>query len=355
MLFLSAFAETDKESGANRLRKLREGLAIHGWQVDWLGPTGGYIVHGAGRKLGALHHLWRGTRAWARKNDGKILLSLPPPWLLGLGFFLALFYSKRLIVDFRDPILNQAVNPRGLFYRISVGALQWFLVKRAALVIVCAERIGDYLPCPEKSKLTVLAGLDAEELAETQQSSEARNNLRIVYGGTFYGSRSPLPLLEAIAKAAPDLQFDFYVNFQDPSQAQETQNKVKALGLGQRIQFHAQLPRERFLQELRQSGAGLVITHSIGSEYAIPGKIFDYITAGVVSWVVSTDAGLLEFLDRFEIPSVITPGWEENQILEGIKLLRETLTKNLPAKEAGGHALLAAEQAKLFVEKLEKL
>jgi len=41
-LLVSAFAENGKESGANRLRKLRMGIQLLKHECDWMGPTWGF-------------------------------------------------------------------------------------------------------------------------------------------------------------------------------------------------------------------------------------------------------------------------------------------------------------------------
>jgi len=353
-LLVSAFAEDGQESGANRLRKLRFGLEELGHECAWLGPVSGFISRGAGKKMLTTWRLLEGIWRWSRNHrDGFVLISLPPPWLLPAAFLISYFLPQRLLVDFRDPILNQRINSRGRLYRFILRNLEAGVILRARLVILAAERIKDHLSVTNRKTVTVLAGLDDREVAEWSSKNLPRNRRKVIYGGTFYGSRSPLALLEAIAAESTNLVFEFYVSFNDGAEELAVTSQIRALGLAEKVRLYPQVPRPRFMEVLRGAGAGLVITHSEGSDYAIPGKIFDYITAGVLPWVISRDPGLLEFLEANKVSALVSDAWKKENLLAGLRRLEEMLAKQ--GSEAVSHERLSAKfQAELLVDALRE-
>ncbi len=353
-LLLSAFTADDIQSGANRLRKLKIGLEANGENCKWLGPEGGFVVNGGWRKIAASWRLFSSAFRWGReKRDNYVVISLPPPWILVPAFALALIIPEQLVVDYRDPIFNQQINPRSYLYRTILGFMEWFLNSRARLIIVAAPRISSHVSPSRRKPVTVLAGLDEKELEVTRSSGKARDLKKVIYGGTFYGSRSPGLLLEAISKESSELRFEFYVSFNDAAEENSTKSQVSGLGLSSRVSFHSQVPRTEFLEILRGAAAGLIITHAEGSDYAIPGKIFDYLSTGVLPWVISRDAGLLELLRDHSLKASITEGWTEAQLRSGIRQLAAKLSSDC-SLGFEVEKLSVTRQARILVEKLRE-
>jgi glycosyltransferase involved in cell wall biosynthesis len=339
-LLVSAFSESGNESGANRMRKLAAGIKAHGYQAEWLGPPHGFFLGGALGKISLSLWLLVKCMRWAMpKEKGWILISLPPPWLAPLAACVAIFFPSRLILDFRDPLLNQDINPRPFIFRSVVGFLQKWAVRRARLVVVAAPMIAGHVGAPPGKTATVLGAVAEEEAKRLLGNPVNRNKAVIVYGGTFYGSRSPGALLEALAEYQGELLFEFYVSFNDAAEEAEARKQIARLGLGERVRLAGQIPRREFLERLRRAGGGLVITHSKGSDYAIPGKVFDYLTAGVVPWVISEDKGLLDFLGAYRVNAVVTRGWTKEELLQG---LQEFSAATAAATEAGQAEVLAS-------------
>ncbi len=325
-LLVSAFSPNGKESGANRLRKLRYGLEANGSECHWLAPTDGFIAHGALSKIFSSGQILLASYRWIKANSqGFVIVSLPPPWLMPIAFVLACFIPRRLVVDYRDPILNQKINSRSSLYRFVLGSLEAAVNRRVRLIILAAKGIENFIASGIRAPVTILAGLDERELADTQASEKVRDKFKVIYGGTFYGSRSPLTLFQAIAKEPGKLKFEFYVSFNGEAEREAALEKISDLNLQDKVKISPQVSRPEFLGILREAGAGLVITHAEGSDYAIPGKIFDYITAGVLPWVVSKDPGLLEFLQQNSVRSTITSGWSVSELCLGLQALEEAL------------------------------
>lgn len=347
-LLVSPFQFDGRESGANRLRKLKVGLEAHGHSVFWLAPGQGGDRIGPLKKLAAIVRLcWRAV-SWGLAKEGKLIVTLPPPWMVAVAVLISLLFRARVILDFRDPLVNQNINPRGRLY---VGFMKWaqeVAVNSSGGVVVAAPRIIHYLPISAREKfVSVLAGIDRREISARQAPFWQRPT-KIIYGGTFYGTRSPWPLLRALVGYRGKYTFDFRVDLPG-EELEKIRQFVDQHELKSRVAFSPFLPRAKFMAELSGASVALVITHSSGSEYAIPGKIFDYISSGNFLWVITEDAGLLEFISDFHLPALVTPAWEESRLREALGEL-EARASAPSAAANPAEALTCEYQAKLFLD-----
>jgi hypothetical protein len=353
-LFVSAFSEAGKESGANRLRKLRYGLEHHLHSVSWLNPIAAGSVIGKKDKILALGKMLSEIRRWKTQNpEGFVLISLPPPWLLLIAAVVAIS-EKKLLLDFRDPIQNSAINPRGKLYQWCLGFLERFAISRSKGVIFAAPKISQHLLAKPSASQTILAGIDPREVSENAENRQPN----VLYGGTFYASRNPWPLLRALKNYKGKIAFHFRVEGLEEKEIIDIEKFLSENELLSRITFSNLVPRKQFMQELQQSKVALIITHAQGSDYAIPGKIFDYVSAGCFLWVQSEDSGLLEFLEEYKVPALVVKGWEESEILQSLDKLESLLatSQGLEMKKAADRlsCVRQAQQLEKFCLELDR-
>ncbi len=352
ILILSVFAEDDPQSGANRLRKMKAGLLKYGYSVEWLCPASGYFAFGLKNKLIGSQQLFFGAVNWLRHNkEGIILLSMPPPWISFVCMSLEVFWPKRVIVDFRDPILNQRLNPRGAIHNFVLDSIQRFILKRCLAVVVAAEGILEYLPLQGAPACVVLAGYEASKPLR-KSTPRTSNKIKVIYGGSFYSSRSPQKFLEMLDRADPKFEFDFYVNFS----SKEDEDKIRSVLKSGRLNLYPAVPYSIFMEKLAAADVGLIITHSVGSEYAIPGKIYDYISAGCVSWLISSDRALLDLVKKYEIPNVASAGMAAELPTELLELERLVIKCAQDGFFSNKIAAISSDaQTKIFVDFIEGL
>ena len=307
LLFVSAFEQSSLESGANRLRKLASGVERNGGKVTWL--------HSRNKsKLAASLSLIVSASRWLKNNrDGVCLVSLPPPWIIFPACIIALLWRKRVWLDFRDPLLNQEINPRGKLFRIVVTSFQEMALLKSAGSIHASSRISELVGTKSYVTEVVYAGIDQLELAEIRKIASISNEatrFHFVYGGSFYGDRSPKILLEALAIIKPILSsnkfsqplFTLFCKFNDSAEEQIFKSRTIELGVGEFVDLKPLLSRSNFLTELKRADCNLLITHGHGSDYAIPGKVYDYIMAERPILALSHDQELIDFAKKFSVP-----------------------------------------------------
>jgi glycosyltransferase involved in cell wall biosynthesis len=344
VLFVSAFSQNGLESGANRLRKLASGIERNGGKVSWIHPKEDV------NKFRASFDLVRAANSWLMNHrDGVCLISLPPPWLVVPAFILALLWRTRVWLDFRDPLLNQTINPRPLYFRAVMGFLQNVAVTKSGGCIHASSRIPEMLGIDGRRSEIVYAGVEPSELAKIRNLPvEKKAGFHFVYGGTFYGSRSPVILLDALeiikAKSAHPL-FTLYCNFNSADEERRFKALVSERGLGDFISFQPLLPRNKFLAVLKNADCNLLITHGQGSEYAIPGKIYDYIMAERPILAISSDVELKDFARRFSVKMQFADPSSATEVAEAI--LKQMLGSNVEAQVSPD--LMCDVQAKKFL------
>jgi hypothetical protein len=132
-----------------------------------------------------------------------------------------------------------------------------------------------------------------------------------VYGGTFYESRSPLPVAKAYLEYlkqgnADRFCFDLYAKFSPDSEEAAFRKYLKEVGLEKAFHVYPLISRDRFLDELGRSDVLMIVTHASGSDYAVPGKIFDYLSMQRPLLIFSSDRGIFDLLNGSEIPFFAT-------------------------------------------------
>ncbi len=109
------------------------------------------------------------------------------------------------------------------------------------------------------------------------------------------------------------------------------QAKILEHGLQEVVVYHGIAPHERIIREYAGSGVNLIITHTVGSSYALPGKLFEYIGAARPVWAITDDEILRTFVARHKL-GYLSPHRAES-IAETLRAIARdhTLAGGLPA------------------------
>lgn len=363
-LLISAVASESTESGANRLRKLAKGLSQNGMQVAW-GYPGSELtskkyweeIHSKSfsGKFGKLFNIWalnRAAKNWGEQHEGPIVVSMPATWLILLAWLLCRQFGGRVWLDYRDPILNQSINKRSSWFIRCVRFFEQRSLAACGGVIVAAPRIEAFLsPKPPKT-ICVYGGIDPDEVSRAEGRT---SGFRVLYGGTFYSGRSPTELIRALgilakAKKIPsDFRLDLYAKFNDAAEGESFLDLIEKEGVREYVKFAPLVSRSEFLKEMEKCNQVLIITHSSGSDYAIPGKIFDYLTMQKPILAISEDAALREFAKKFSLPIFFTPVHDPAAIA---KALESFFRLGIEKTNMDISALFLQKQAKAFLENL---
>ncbi len=79
------------------------------------------------------------------------------------------------------------------------------------------------------------------------------------------------------------------------------QAKIAEYGLQEVVIYHGIASHEQIIKEYAGTGVNLIITHTAGSSYALPGKLFEYVGAARPIWAITDDEILREFITRHKL------------------------------------------------------
>lgn len=149
--------------------------------------------------------LWRGRKVISERRIDVIFATGSPWSSLVLGYLLSKICRKPLIVDFRDPWINNPFHhTKGQCLDRLAEKLERKIIRHAALVSLNTEPLLAEFVCryPELGgqKFVVLPnGFDEEENnIATYVADHTKDDLVIRHTGFLYGPRDPSVLLEAV-------------------------------------------------------------------------------------------------------------------------------------------------------------
>ncbi|MBA2361206.1 MAG: glycosyltransferase family 4 protein [Actinobacteria bacterium] len=216
----------------------------------------------------------------ARREKIDVVITTSPPISVHLiGAAVRRATGARWIADLRDSIV---ANPHRRIESVLVRAKERTgegvarLVARSAdAVVAVSDPIAEEMRALGATRVeTISNGCDFEDFAGLEYHPSSR--LRITHTGSFFGHRTPRPILEALAGSDVDAVLRFVGDFRAADR-----EWVEGLGLGDRLQIHPYLPRREVLAVQKDSEALLLlIPESAGrGRGVLSGKIFEYLAA----------------------------------------------------------------------------
>jgi len=274
---------SDSSSGASRPER---GVLRHvvDWASWWL-----HIPDGLSGWLAPA--TYEGLREAMRRRP-DVVFSSAPAWTGHLvGACLSRVLGVPLVVDFRDPWCGSAFHsiPYAAHRRLN-AALEREVVRRACRITCAWDGIRRHLQAryPRRSEdlCTILNGYDAEEMDAVEPVRLDRNRCVFLHVGTFYGPRSPQPLLSALGHlkdVAPQVAARSYVVFAGaPSyNGLDLKDLCCSYNVGENVRLCPPLPHRDALALLKGADVALLFGQS-GSEAlaSIPAKAYEYVGAG---------------------------------------------------------------------------
>lgn len=215
----------------------------------------------------------------------------------------------RLFCEYRDLISDNRIY--GEFYsrlenavmrkmeKAAIRAVDRFIYLTPEIKHVYGQYVHYNAAIPDGIVLT--NGYDRESYPDLLPSAGKEDRLVISHVGHFYGSRSATNFVSALAlleEQEPQLARSLHVRFIGKTEAAmrgEIERICVKLRLV-RVSFSEPVPHRQALEIMMRTDVNLVITHRTGSEYAIPGKIFEYIGAGRPILAVTSDPLLIKLM-----------------------------------------------------------
>jgi glycosyltransferase involved in cell wall biosynthesis len=167
------------------------------------------------------------------------------------------------------------------------------------------RRYAGYYPSLSSIRdgVVITNGYDPDEYGPASEAPIRSDSLDIGYFGSFYASRNPELLFQAlsrfkrIAAEGPKVRIHIWGEAGNyPLQA-----KIAEYDLHETVLYHGVISHEEIIREYASSGVNLIITHTAGSSYALPGKLFEYIGAARPVWAITEDQILRDFIARHKL------------------------------------------------------
>jgi hypothetical protein len=247
--------------------------------------------------------LFNGINKVLQKNDVyAIFLTIPDiHGLYIIDYIKRKYNNMTVVVEVRD-ILNNNIgkgNPRFIMRKA-----ERILISRADGVIALSKGIEDYYKKMDTNKKmrVIRNGYNAEDFAECKyEPIKNRDEIRLAHVGSIYKGRNLKDFIAALVKVSEKnnikIKFDIvgYLDIEASKDIEETRFNLQ--GTGVIVNIVGRLPHKEAIKYLKQCDISVILTHKIGSEYAIPGKTFEYIGACKPLIAVTKDKDLIELVD----------------------------------------------------------
>jgi glycosyltransferase involved in cell wall biosynthesis len=271
-----------------------------------------------------------------------VLYSTAPPWTSQVvALAVARILRVPWVADFRDPWARapwRESQPDRI--RRASARLEPRVLAAADAVLFTSQTNRDEYAAYYGERLAVKFhlvpnGCDPEEFAGLPPAPKTPP-FRLVYAGSMYGHRSPLPIFRAAASLLAKGAFarsDFRLRLiGDLPHTANFPAVAKEMGLQDIIEFVPRVTRKQIGAEMAAASALLLLQP--GTTVAIPGKVYEYLAIGRPILAFSEPGELAALLDRSGVAVVVTPDAEnelEGAILKIMELARVELPR--PAVE----------------------
>jgi glycosyltransferase involved in cell wall biosynthesis len=265
----------------------------------------------------------------ARREKIDVVITTSPPTSVHLvGAAVRRATGARWIADLRDSLVanpHRRTESRLVRAKERTGeSVARLVARRADAVVAVSDPIADEMRSLGAARVETIAnGCDFEDFAGLEYRPSPR--LRITHTGSFFGRRSPRPILEALAGADLDAVLRFVGDFRAADR-----EWAEVLGLGDRLELHPYLPRREVLALQKDSEALLLLIPESGGRgrAVLSAKVFEYLAAErPILAAVPPDGAAADLMRETGAGTVIAP--------DDVDGLRAALTE-LDAAYRGG-------------------
>jgi len=276
----------------------------------------------------------------AKANHVEAIYSTVPPFSSHLA---AWRIARRLhlpwVADFRDPWLtNPEVTYPTSCHRGLNARLESAIVHAADCITnVSPHTQQDFVSrYPDKAPdafLTIYNGFDPDDFEAIRRERPQQKRLRILHNGTFYGTKTPVPFLEALAqlRAHPLLE-DIEVYFVGASQQHVLQSLIDVFALAPLVTVLEYMPHRQSLQHLLD--ADLLLLVSGADAKWIPAKLFEYLAVQKPILAVVEPHGAAAQLIKESKAGTVVDHHSPAAIADGlVRLIQSIRAGNIPSAE----------------------
>ena len=223
-----------------------------------------------------------------RAGRPDIVYSSAPPWSgQVVARILAAWWGCPWVADFRDPWARAPWREERLaFTKRAAQSLERQVVERASAVLFVTRANRDefsaYYGAEASGRFHLVPnGCDPAELERVAPAPRS-DVFVLLHAGTLYGSRNPMPLIEAVARGINRGVIDrgrFRLRLLGKvSLTTDLAAECRRLNVADVVEFVPRVPREDGLREMVSASALLLLQP--GTTVSVPGKAYEYLAAG---------------------------------------------------------------------------
>ena len=274
-----------------------------------------------------------GVREGTRHRP-DVIFSTAPAWTSHIvGATLSRLLRVPLVADFRDPWCGSA------WHRVPYAPHRWvdehcerFVVRRAARITCAWDGIRRHMasryPARAMDMQTILNGFDPDEIDATAPVRLVPDRCVLLHAGTFYGPRSPIPLLAGLRRLldtspADAARLQLVLMGLSSYNGRPLAELAEAHGVAACIRLMSPVSHRESLAILKGADVAILCGQS-GKEAlaSVPAKAYEYLGAGnpfwpsargrksAASWpaaAVGSGAPAARTLARWQMPSEASP------------------------------------------------
>jgi glycosyltransferase involved in cell wall biosynthesis len=235
-----------------------------------------------------------------KKENIDVIYATSPKWTsLLIGFFLKKYTKKPLVIDFRDPwIDNFSIRYPTKYHECFERKLETIITTQADYITVAFDSIKNALiknhPSLKSKIATITNGFDPDDFKNLNMHKKT-GKFSIVHVGSIYGMLTAKPFLIALKELVEEktefrkkLEAVFIGNY-----GKETPLLVRKYGLEENVKFVEYVPHRKSLEFMLNSQALLLLITIEGSkgDGIIPGKLFEYLASRKPILAIASENG----------------------------------------------------------------
>ncbi|MGE5294053.1 MAG: glycosyltransferase [Solirubrobacterales bacterium] len=316
LLLLLGFGREETKMASVRWKRFCKHLAGGPFSFEWVPIKLPYCEDSAStaakaiREVSVFRQAKRHARQLASSQDPQIkttiLASIPTldPLYVGAILRRTRKANTELVLEIRDIYARPELFEYNSARRRLEVLKESMLIRRVDRFIFLTEEIKrryrQYYPrlSSIRDGAVITNGYDPEEYGLLPTAASRPDSLEIGYFGSFYASRNPELLFQGLTLLRKDGGEIAKVRIHIWGEAGNypLQARIAEYGLQENVLYHGIAPHERIIKEYPAAGVNLIITHTAGSSYALPGKLFEYMGAARPVWAITDDEILRDFI-----------------------------------------------------------
>ncbi len=250
-----------------------------------------------------------------KKEKIDIIVATGMPWSsLLVGYLLKKITGKKLVVDFRDPWVDNPYISKGVMEKYMDVKCEGIVVRNADLVIANTDalmlQMQAQYPGSISKIISLSNGFDKDDFKDISEINLPKDKLNIVHAGFLYLKRDPIDLLKAfeIVKSTHPEQSS-YVQFYQIGNINldyDLNAFCRKNDLAGNVIIKEHMEHKLCLGYLRSADVLLLIQP--GTKTQIPSKIYEYIYLERPILAITEKTGALgELIEKYDFGYVFEP------------------------------------------------